>query len=88
MKETVAFNADAAESVGQSLLIPAEFCVVPAMMTTGKDSNPEDLERQNVTLQEVSLIGVTAMVAIVNWWWANRRSLRKTGMEMASVPTQ
>jgi hypothetical protein len=61
MKETVAFNADAAESVGQSLLIPAEFCVVPAMMTTGKDSNPEDLKRQNAPASERWGINLTCV---------------------------
>jgi basic amino acid/polyamine antiporter, APA family len=40
-----------------------------------------------LTLQEMLLMGITAVVAIVNWWWAKRRSFRKTEMEMASVPT-
>jgi amino acid transporter len=40
-----------------------------------------------LTVQEMLLMGVTAMAAIVNWWWAKRRSFRKSEMEMASVPT-
>jgi basic amino acid/polyamine antiporter, APA family len=41
-----------------------------------------------LTVQEMLLMSVTAMAAIVNWWWAMRRSFRKTEMEMASVPTR
>ena len=41
-----------------------------------------------LTHQEILFMGVTATIALANWWWAKRRSLAKAEMAMASVPTR